>query len=191
MRKFGTTLLLGLFVIIVHGYAKDRVLSRQVLQDTYVALGYETAQGFVGEYDEEAFISAKILPEDREALSNVREALRKWKRYIITVEPRDAELLIAVRSGRVASVDGGVRVGNIPIGTPPVGGRGTSVVPVFGGEAGPANDYLAIYQADQGHEGPNLWQQSKEAGLVGKNPPLFESFKKDVDDLAKKFPPKH
>lgn len=191
MRKFGTSVLLALFVLIVHGYAKDPILSTEVLHASYVALGYETAQGFVGESDEEAFISAKILEQDRIALSNVRNALQQWKRYVIVIEPHDAEMLIAVRSGRIASVDGGVRIGNIPVGVPPVAGRGTTVGPVYGGEAGPPNDYLAIYRSDDGHEGPNLWRQTEEEGLVGKNPPLFENFKKDVEALAKKYPGKH
>jgi hypothetical protein len=186
MTKFSTSMLIGLFVLILQGYAKDQVLSREVLIANYVALGYETAHGFIGETDEEAFISANILPEDREALSNVHQALRKWKRYIITIDPHAAELLIAVRSGRVASAGGGVRIDNIPLGNPPVGSQGTSVGPIFGGEAGPANDYLAVYQADAGHEGPNLWRRTEEDGLVGKNPPLLETFRKDVEALAKK-----
>ena len=186
MTKFSTSMLIGLFVLILQGYAKDQVLSREVLIANYVALGYETAHGFISETDEEAFISANILPEDREALSNVHEALREWRRYIITIDPHAAELLIAVRSGRVASAGGGVRIGNIPLGNPPVGPQGTSVGPLFGGEAGPANDYLAVYQADAGHEGPNLWRRTEEDGLVGKNPPLLETFRKDVEALAKK-----
>lgn len=186
MTKFSTSLLVGLFVLILQGYAKDQVLSAEVLIANYVALGYETAHGFIAETDEEAFISANIFPEDREALSNVRETFRQWKRYTITIDPHDAELLIAVRSGRLASANGGVRIGNVPLGNPPVGPRGTSIGPVFGGEAGPATDYLAVYHADAGHEGPNLWRRTEEDGLVGKNPPLLESFRKDVEALAKK-----
>ena len=186
MRKFGTSFLLALFVLVAAGHAKDPILSTEVLHATYVALGYETAQGFIGEFDEEALISAKILPEDRQALNNVRDELATWKRYIVTVTPRDAEMLIAVRSGRVASVDGGVHMGTIPIGIPPAGRGG--IGPVFGGEAGPPNDYLAVYQADRGREGPPLWKKSEEDGLVGRKPPLFESFRRDVEALAKKYP---
>jgi len=190
MRKFGTALLLGLFVLVLHGYAKDPVLSRQLLHANFVALGYETANGFVSETDEEAFLSAKILREDRVALSNVHDALSKWKRYIVVIDPHQAELLIAVRSGRLASVNGGVRIGNAPVGGPALG-RGTAIGPVFGGEAGPVDDYLAVYQADNGHEGPKLWRKTAEDGLVGRDPELVENFKTDVEALAKKYPPKH
>jgi hypothetical protein len=61
---------------------------------------------------------------------------------------------------------------------------------VFGAEAGPPTDYLAIYQADNGQEGPKLWRKSEEDGLIGKDPALFESFKNDVEALAKKYPAK-
>lgn len=189
MRKFGAALLLGLLVLGLQGYAKDPVLPKQLLHANFVALGYETGHGFVSETDEEAFLDAKIVREDREALSNVRDALGKWKRYIIVIDPHQAELLIAVRSGRLASVDGGVRTGNAPVGGPAMG-RGATIGPVFGAEAGPPNDYLAIYQADNGQEGPKLWRKSEEDGLVGKDPTLFESFKTDVEALAKKYPSK-
>lgn len=188
MRKFASALLLCFFIFGLSAYAKDPALSAQLLQAKYVALGYETAQGFIGEFDEEAFISARILPEDRAALSNVHDALDKWKRYIITVEPREAEMLIVVRSGRIASVNGGVRIGNIP-GVP--GGPRGGVAPVVGGEAGPPNDYFAVYQSNHGHEGARLWRKTEEDGLVGKNPPLFESFKSEVDSFAKKYGVKH
>ena len=188
MRKLTSALLLCFFVLAVQGYAKDPALNAQVLHATYVALGYETAQGFISEFDEQAFISAKILPADRQALTNVHDGLDKWKRYTITTEPRQAEMLIAVRSGRVASVNGGVRIGSVPvIAGAPRGGVG----PVFGGEAGPPNDYLAVYAADKGREGARLWVKSEDDGLVGKNPPLFVHFKDDVEALAKKYGAKH
>jgi hypothetical protein len=191
MRRFGTSSLLCLFLLSLTGYAKDPVLSKELLHANYVALGYETPHGFVAETDEAAFISAKILPEDREALNNVRDALRKWKRYIVTIDAHTAELLIAVRSGRLASANGGVRIGNAPVGGAPVGRGGIGIGPVFGGEIGPPGDYLAVYQSDHGQEGASLWKKSEDDGLVGRDPALFENFKHDVESLAKKYPPKH
>ena len=188
MRKISSALLLFVCLLGLDGYAKGPVLSAQLLQAKYVGLGYETAQGFIGEFDEEAFISAKITPQDRAALSNVHDALDKWKRYVVTVQPREAEMLIAVRSGRIASVNAGIRVGNIPV--VPGGPRG-GVAPVFGGEVGPPDDYLAIYEADHGQEGPRLWRKTEEDGLVGKNPPLFDQFRSDVEVFAKKYAAKH
>lgn len=188
MRNLTSALLLGLLVFALQGYAKGPVLSAELLHARYVALGFETANGFLGQWETEAFVSAKILPEDRQALSRVAEAIRKWNRYAVTIDPRQAEMLIAVRSGRLASANGGVRIGNIPIGVggPTTGRSGTTIGPVFGAEGGPPNDYLAVYQADDGREGPGLWRKTEEDGLVGKDPPLFESFKSDVESFAKK-----
>ena len=189
MRKFGAALLLVVFFLAIQGNAKDPKLSAVLLHAWYVALGYETASGFVGEWETESFLlSAKILPEDRQALLNVSDAIQKWNRYAITIDPRQAELLIAVRSGRVASATGGIHVetGSID----PTGQTrrmpGVGIGPVFGAEGGPASDYLAVYQADYGREGPRLWRKTEEGGLEGKNPELFDSFKNDVEAAAKK-----
>ena len=166
MRIFSRIVLVFIVVLVVQGYAKDAV-SAQLLHARYVALGYETANGFLGEWETEAFNSAKVLPEDRQALAHLSEALKKWNRYLVTIEPQQAEILIAVRSGRLASAGGGIRVhtGSIdPGGTMP-GGRG--IGPVVGAEAGPRPDYLALYQAEDGREGPRLWRKTEDGGLAG------------------------
>lgn len=189
MRNLASALLLSFFFLALQGYAKEQALSAQVLQARYVALGFETAQGFLGEWEVASFTSMKLQPQDRQALSNVHDALAKWKRYVITVEPRQAEMLIAIRSGRLASANGGVRVGSIP--GVPGGPNSRGIGPVFGGEVGPPNDLLTVYQADDGREGPQLWRKSEEDGLVGNDPPLFRSFKDDVEAFAKKQGKKH
>lgn len=53
-------------------------------------------------------------------------------------------------------------------------------------EAGPPNDYLAVYEASEGQEGSRLWRKTEDDGLVGKDPPLVQSFKSDVEAAAKK-----
>ncbi len=186
MRKLSASLILSVFLLALQGYAKDPALSTQLVHARYVALGFETANGFLGEWDTESFVSAKILPEDRQALANVSDAIKKWNRYVVTIEPRQAEILIAVRSGRTASANGGIRVHTGSIDPSGTTSGGTGIGPVVGVEAGPPSGYLAVYQADDGREGPRLWRKTEEDGLVGRNPPLFESFKKDVEAAAKK-----
>ena len=92
MRKFGAALLVSVFVFSNQGNAREPKLSALLLQARYVALGFETAGGFLGEWETHAFVSANILPEDRQALANLSGALRKWNRYAITIDPRQAEL---------------------------------------------------------------------------------------------------
>jgi hypothetical protein len=181
-------------LLLLSANAKSNIPA-ELGQATYVALGYETTSGFVSENDLD---ERRILPQDREALDNVRQALRKWKKYIISTNPDVAEILIAVRSGRVASADGGVRVHRGSIGS-------TTIGTVVGADAGPSDDYLAVYDADHGgrsaekpdsvfesnhtREGPVLWRATAEGGLGGDDPSLFERFKKDVDSIASKKKP--
>ena len=184
MRIFRTVLpVFPLVLLYLTGYAQAQDLSAQLLHAQYVAFGYETAQGFVSDSSIEAFTSPTITPQDREALSNVRKAMEKWKRYVTVVDPGAAEMLVAVRAGHRGSAYVGGRIGHVPRGTVP----GSASGPVVGAELGPAEDYLAIYAAENGREGVQLWRQTEEDGLEGKNPPLFQSFKKDVESLAKKM----
>ena len=191
MRKLSSVLLLLFFALAVQSYAKAPSIPALVLSAQYVALGFETADGFISETGFEAVTSSKVLPSDRQALANVRDALTKWKRYVITIIPRQADILIAVRTGRRASAFGGVHVGTGSI-DPTTGRRtgGPAIGPVVGAEVGPADDYLAVYQSDRGREAARLWVQTQEDGLQGKNPPLYQSFKNEVESAAKKQPKK-
>ena len=180
-RKFYGVLILFVLVpvLVVHA---DPKLSMQLLNASYVALGYETAAGFIGETDFESFRTGKITAEDREALQNVRTAIQKWNRYTITLRPQDAELLIAIRSGRIASLHSGVQIDTGSIGSPGIG-------PMAGAEVGPNTDVMSVYEANDGREGPRLWRKLEDNGLKGQNPSLFVSFKSDVESLAKKKKP--
>lgn len=186
MRKTSGVIMLFSLVLVLQSYAKAPTIPALVLQARYVALGYETAEGFIAETDFRSFASTKIEPNDRQAISNIYDALSRWKRYTITINPADADMLIAVRTGRLASGTGGIRVGTG--GVDPTTGRrtSTSIGPVFGAEVGPPDDYLAVYQADDGREAARLWVATQHDGLVGKNPPLFKNFKDEVEAAAKK-----
>lgn len=186
MRKSSGVILLLSLLLVLQGYAKAPSIPALVLQARYVALGYETAEGFIAETDFRSFASTKVDPDDRRAIANIYDALSKWKRYTITIDPTWADMLIAVRTGRLASGAGGVRIGTGGI-DPTTGRRtSTSIGPVFGAEVGPADDYLAVYQSDDGREAARLWVATQHDGLMGKNPPLFKNFKDEVEAAAKK-----
>lgn len=146
MRKLSAVLLVSIVVLAIHVYAKDHKASGFLLHARYVALGYETAGGFVGEWDTDTFLSAKILPADRQALVNVSDAIKRWNRYVITIDPRQADLLIAVRAGRIASTNGGVIAedGSIDPSTMKRRMPGIAIGTVVDAEAGPPRDYLAV-----------------------------------------------
>ena len=186
VRKIPVVLLVLIFFPAAQSNAKNPVIPGLVLQARYVCLGYETAEGFLAESDLRSFVSTKVEPDDRRALANIYDSFNRWKRYIITINPEEADMLIAVRSGRRASVFGGVSAGTG--GVDPVTGRRTSrqIGTVVGAEAGPPDDYLAVYQSDYGREAVKLWVATMHDGLGGKNPPLFKNFKDEVESAAKK-----
>ena len=117
----------------------------------------------------------RVLPEDREALQRVRDEIQKWKRYVITVKPEDADLLIEGRTGRLASVHGGYRIGTQN--GDKIGG------PVYGAEVSSPDDMLEVYEAKDGKEGILLWRKLQKGGLSGSPPPLVERFRRDVDSI--------
>lgn len=74
----------------------------------------------------------RLLPEDREAIANVENAVRDWGRYKLTVRREDADIVFVVRRGRLATLKGGVdlnrgvdmsRGGNVSVGTSPQNGQ--------------------------------------------------------------------
>src|SRR5947207_7493177 len=72
--------------------------------------------------------------------SEVEDAFRKWGRYVVTIDPKAADLIVAVRVGRRASVDAG--------GIGRVGTEGTAIGGVTRGEVGPARDLMEVYVSD-------------------------------------------
>ena len=52
-----------------------------------------------------------VSAEDRQAVTNVSKAIEKWGQYKLTAQRGEAELVIAVRVGRVASTYQGGHVG--------------------------------------------------------------------------------
>ncbi|HUK87678.1 MAG TPA: hypothetical protein VLT85_08450 [Terriglobales bacterium] len=51
---------------------------------------------YVTSYDGNQW-SPNLLPEDRQAISDVQDALRKWGKYIVVYRPQDAEIILAVQ----------------------------------------------------------------------------------------------
>ncbi|MGB6744407.1 MAG: hypothetical protein WBE38_12240 [Terracidiphilus sp.] len=77
---------------------------------------------FVEAVDGQEF-DPNLYPEDREAIADVRDALQNWKRYALTTERDQADLVFVVRKGRVASADVGVSPRSSGPGS---GGQGSS-----------------------------------------------------------------
>lgn len=51
---------------------------------------------YVTAYDGDQF-DARLLPEDRQAIASVQDAIQKWGRYILVYRPSDADMILAVQ----------------------------------------------------------------------------------------------
>src|SRR5512142_1567609 len=108
MRRATALAVAGSFACLLPAMASaGKKVPAQLALARYVCLGYDMGQGFMSE-QQSISQPYDLYPEDRQALEAVRNALEKWGKYAITVQPGDAELLIAVRIGRRASVRGGL-----------------------------------------------------------------------------------
>jgi len=77
-----------------------------------------------------------------------RYAIGKPGRYGITIRPSQAERLIAVRTGRRASAEAGVRIGGRRPGTVSAGTAATGSA--YGLEVSSTPDMLSVYDASGG-----------------------------------------
>ena len=165
-----------------------RIVPAQIAQARYVCLGYETGTGFLSE--QQAIASADaILPEDKQVVDAIRDELERWGKYVITLRPEEAQLLIAVRVGRRFEGTGGIGIGG-GVARPGLGLTGGSGSAQFSS----GNDMLTIYESRGGRPGANLWRDQTRGALSGAPPRAFEQFRGDVertpDPFEKKDPPK-
>ncbi|MDR3738361.1 MAG: hypothetical protein P4L40_05005 [Terracidiphilus sp.] len=146
--------------------------------------------------------SRKITAADRQAISDVENAIRAWGRYKLTVDRKNAELIFVVRKGRTVST---TPHAGIPAGAPPApitfpGGRKSpqgqdpAESPDATGvstEAGPALDQLTVYSVSpEGDRGYVIWHEEDKGGLVHPYIPLFKDLRDEVEDAYPSQPSK-
>jgi hypothetical protein len=169
----GSALLL--LLLVPHLPAKSKaVLPDLVVQARYVYVTSDYGSQF----------SANTFPDDRQAISDVREALNKWKKYIVVNRREQADLILLVRKGRLAAVRPRVVIGKR---APDEVGE---TQPGVGTQAdfGSSEDLLSVYDARRGGIESALWRQYQAGGLDAPGVPLLARFRKDVEDAAKKKP---
>jgi hypothetical protein len=142
----------------------------------YVALGYDHGAGFVSETD----VRQDVLDEEREALQRIRSGLEQWDRYVVVVRPEQADLLIAIRKGRLVSLGGGIGVGGPSSGR--VGGGPVGHGPMGGAQVSSPDDMIEVFE----RTGSLVWRGMKPNGLSGAGPPLWDSFRAEVAKAEKK-----
>jgi hypothetical protein len=126
----------------------------------------------------------RLDPDDRQAIADVDNAVDDWKRYVLTLRRDQADLILVVRRGRLATATVGGQVSSGPRGVPgrpangPLPGNGIAV----GGEVGPPDDLLEVYLPDPGDaRGAMIWQRSLADGLDAPDLTLFKQLKNEVE----------
>lgn len=146
-----------------------------------------------------------LFSEDRQAISNVEGSIRDWKRYALTIDRGDADLVFVVRKGRLAGVQPHVGVSGsprtqpgqqspnqnpdqFPNQYPGQGGNSTEIG--VRGEAGPETDLLRVFSLtpDGKLVGP-LWSRQLDGGLDGPSVLLMKQLKSAVDHAYPTAPP--
>lgn len=134
----------------------------------------------------------RLLPEDRDAISSVNEALRAWGRYTLMPTADGAELVFIVRKGRLGSARVGGTVGTPgtgPYGTPGNGPNGSPRQPAIGapgvmvgGDVGPPDDFLEVRMKNPSGDLSNpIWERSMSDGLDAPSVPLLQQLKNAVE----------
>ncbi len=145
-----------------------------------------------------------IIPDDRQAIGDVEDALQDWKRYVITTRKSDADLVFIVRKGRIAAakIGGTVGGGSGPL-NPPFPGQGPGSGPgasgsgspgpgISGGtEVGSPDDLLQVRLLNSdGTLGAVLWERLFPDGLDAPQVSLVAQLRKAVDhDYPLNAPP--
>jgi hypothetical protein len=151
----------------------------------YVALGYDVGDGFVSA-DQISTVAAATLPEERRAVEAIRSDLEKWGHYVVTTRPEQAEILIAVRIGRRASLEVGARRGGAGSNRDGGGGSRTGSSRTIGVQLSSNEDRVDVYEAVGGRPGIRLWSSAEDGGLTGSPPRLYKSFREEIEAAVKK-----
>jgi len=143
---------------------------------------------------------------NRTAQENVENALSKWGRFRLVMNPQVADLIVAVRKGH----SGGPTIGNSPADNRPVifqpsdgdvriGGQAhppglsrpelgpQERTPQIGTEIGPSEDTLEIYRGGDEYplDAPAIWRYMAKNSLDAPTVAAVTQFRKAVDESEK------
>lgn len=183
MRTIPVTLLLAGLAASAPADGK-KIVPAQLAQARYVCLGYDTGGAFVSELQALSAPDA-VFPEDRRALDAIRDEIERWGRYVITQQTGDAQLLIAVRAARRATISGGVGVGTGGRGSAPGGYPGGPSAGATSGGVEISSDYdmLTVYESRGGRPGAALWRVQGKRMLAGSPPKAFAELRDGVEAI--------
>jgi hypothetical protein len=188
---------IALFVVLVAPLALAKDKKKDTLPTIFSNARYVYVQAEDGD-----IMKPGLFPEDREAIADVQDALKDWHRYALTLNRKDADLIIIVRKGRLAAaqVNGGVGVGTPPAinGSSPnrnsagVGNTNPDRTDTFEtvgarSEVGPNDDILRVYTlSPQGKLSGPFWSNEMKDGLDAPDVLLVRALREAVDHA---YPP--
>jgi hypothetical protein len=144
---------------------------------------YVFVEPYSGSDTPTATVDPHVSAEDREAVGNVQNAILQWGQYKLATRHSEADLIVFIRKGRLASANGGVHVhvgtSNPAPGTPSK--TDADAAPLGGAEVDPDQDIFWVYSLDPDGKltGP-IWQKTLKDGLDAPQLVLFEKFKEAV-----------
>ena len=136
---------------------------------------------YVTAYNGDQF-AGNVIPADREALTDVQDALRNWGYYKIAYKPEDADIIMLVRKGRYASAQPGtiIHAGS--------NRRPSAEAGANDDAANDPDDELSVHDAKQGVDSPPLWLGRMHDGLNAPQPRLVQQLRSAVEASLKKKP---
>ena len=202
MRSKGAVLSCLLLLCVVAADAKGKkkaLLTEDILQARTVVVIADPAAG----------VDVSDPLANRNARLNVENAMRKWGRFQLTMDPYSADLIIVVRSGNGKLA--GPTIGGIPISNDPAtmqapdpgsfpDGRPPNRMPA-GEPTGPRrdvgprpqmepsvpDDMLSVYRGhrDNPTEYPAAWRYSAKDALKAPGVRAVEEFRKAIEEAEK------
>jgi hypothetical protein len=159
-----------LLLLVPLTIAKDKPqLPKLVVSAKYV---------LVTTYEGDRLSNPRMMPDDRQAVTDVQDAIRKWGRYIVVYQRKDADLIILVRKGRFATALGGVRIhAGSEAPSPSIGTTGNA-------DVGDPQDMIALYVAAEGIDSPALWRGRQVDGLKPPEMNLIQELRTKVEAAA-------
>ena len=158
---------------------------------------FDTARYVYVQAEDADRLSGGLTPDDRQAIYNVEKQLRAWNRYTLTLDRKNADLVLVVHKSAIGSNNVPVVVApqrqpgqpgrspfprdpsdpSDPSNSPQPGGPG------LGAEAGSPDDELSVHMLDgDGTLSGPIWHEAAKNGLSSPSMTLFKHLKQDVED---------
>ena len=176
---------LFLLVLLVFSYAgaKDKKSS---LRGELLNAKFVFVTAYPGTNPDSVRVGTAGIADDRRAITDVEEALRKWGRWTPIQSAEQADLIITVRKGRIANTGVRIPVGGVDI--PPNRDR----APKWEAEGGPNEDMIAIYSGhgwgnvnynagDPNLDAPPIWRVIQTNALMSPNVPGIQQLRKEIE----------